>query len=76
LGARSTFINGEEMNRFASSGNLFYSTIFWGSISSNCKVNLSFHGVIGSLSPWYSASSGCRWRRQPPDMEGNCKYIE
>jgi hypothetical protein len=22
------------------------------------------------------ASSGCRWRRQPEDMEGRCKYIE
>jgi len=28
------------------------------------------------LSPRHGASSGCRWRRRPPDMEGSCQYIE
>jgi hypothetical protein len=31
---------------------------------------------VGPLSPGHGASSGCRWRRWPPDMEGSCKYIE
>jgi hypothetical protein len=22
------------------------------------------------------ASSGCKWRKHPPDMEGSCEYIE
>jgi len=26
--------------------------------------------------PWHDASFGCGWKRQPPDMEGSCKYIE
>jgi hypothetical protein len=24
----------------------------------------------------YDASSGCRWRISPPDVEGSCKCIE
>jgi hypothetical protein len=24
----------------------------------------------------YGASSGCGWRRRPPNMEGNCECIE
>jgi len=24
----------------------------------------------------FHVSSGCRWRRQLPDMEGSCKYTE
>jgi hypothetical protein len=28
------------------------------------------------LSPWYGVSSGCRWRRQPPDMVGSYNYTE
>jgi hypothetical protein len=32
--------------------------------------------VCGSLSPWHVMSSGCGWGIWPPDMEGNCKYIE
>jgi len=31
---------------------------------------------VGPLLPLHGASSGCRWRRRPPDMEGICKYIE
>jgi hypothetical protein len=27
-------------------------------------------------SPWLGTSSGCRWSRQPPNMEGSCKHIE
>jgi hypothetical protein len=29
-----------------------------------------------SLSPRYGASSGCGWRRRPPDVEGSCECIE
>jgi hypothetical protein len=25
---------------------------------------------------WHGASLGCGWRRWPPDVEGNCVYIE
>jgi hypothetical protein len=25
---------------------------------------------------WHGASSGSRWGRWPPDMEGSCEYIE
>jgi hypothetical protein len=32
--------------------------------------------LSGSLSPRHGASSGCGWRRRPPDMEGSCEYIE
>jgi len=32
--------------------------------------------LCGSLSSWHGASLGCGWRRQPPDMEGCCKYTE
>jgi len=32
--------------------------------------------ICGSLSPWHGATSGFGWRRQPPDMEGNCEYIQ
>jgi hypothetical protein len=28
-----------------------------------------------SLSQWHGASSGCGWRRRPPDMERNLDYI-
>jgi hypothetical protein len=28
------------------------------------------------MSPRHGASSGCGWRRRPPDMEGGCEYIE
>ena len=31
--------------------------------------------VLG-LSPRHGASSGCGWRRRPPDTEGSCDYIE
>jgi hypothetical protein len=31
---------------------------------------------MGPLSPRHGASSGSEWRRQPPDMEGSCEYIE
>jgi hypothetical protein len=31
--------------------------------------------LSGSLSPWQGTSSGCGWRRQPPDMEGSCECI-
>jgi hypothetical protein len=30
----------------------------------------------GSLSPQHGPSSGCRWRRRFPNMEGTCEYIE
>jgi len=32
--------------------------------------------VCGTPSPRYGASSGCGWRRRPPDMDGSCKYIQ
>jgi len=32
--------------------------------------------LCGSPSPQYSAYLLYGWRRQPPDMEGNCNYIE
>jgi hypothetical protein len=28
------------------------------------------------LVPRHGASSGCGWRRRPPDMEGSCEYID
>jgi len=28
------------------------------------------------MSQWHGVSLGHGWRRQPPDMEGSCKYIE
>jgi len=28
------------------------------------------------LSPQHEASLVCGWRRQPPDVEGRCEYIE
>jgi len=31
--------------------------------------------LSGSLSPRHAPSSGCGWRRQPPDMEGSCQHI-
>jgi hypothetical protein len=31
---------------------------------------------VGPLLPRHGASPGCGWRRQPPDMEGSCEYIE
>jgi hypothetical protein len=31
---------------------------------------------LGPLSPQHGTSSGCGWRRQPPDMKGSRKYIE
>lgn len=32
-----------------------------------------FFCEIGPL--WYGTSSGCRWMKQPPEMEGSCKDI-
>jgi hypothetical protein len=32
--------------------------------------------LVGSLSPRHGASSGWGWRRRPPGMEDNWKYIE
>jgi len=32
--------------------------------------------LSGSLSQPHGMSLGCQWRRQSPDMEGSCKYIE
>jgi len=29
--------------------------------------------LAGSLSPWHGVFSGCRQRRQPRDMAGNCE---
>jgi hypothetical protein len=29
-----------------------------------------------NMSPWHIVSSGCRWRRRPPDMDGSCEYTE
>jgi len=29
-----------------------------------------------SLSPWTAASSGCEWRRRPPDTKGSREYTE
>jgi hypothetical protein len=31
---------------------------------------------VGPLSPRHGASSGCGWRRRPPDMESSCVYTE
>jgi hypothetical protein len=30
----------------------------------------------GSFVNWAGTSSGCGWRRWPPDMKGSCNYIE
>jgi hypothetical protein len=34
-----------------------------------CYAGPCHHGMVG-------ASSGCGWRRRPPDVEGSCEYIE
>jgi hypothetical protein len=39
-------------------------------------TSTSMLGGGGSLSPRHGASSGCGWRRRPPDTEGSCEYIE
>jgi hypothetical protein len=44
-------------------------------------MNYMYHVIpsfrlYGSLSPPHEASSGCGWKRQPPDMEDSCEYIE
>jgi len=36
---------------------------------------LTSHVNVG-LSPQHGMSLGCRWRRQPPDVECSCEYIE
>jgi len=33
-----------------------------------------FVELCGSMSP--GTFSGCGWRRQPPDVDGNCECIE
>jgi len=38
-------------------------------------VLLTHSTVSGSLSPPHGASSGCGWRKRPPDTEGSCEYI-
>jgi hypothetical protein len=38
------------------------------------KVNSAKLSV--SLSPQHGTSLGCRWRRQPPDMQDSCEYFE
>jgi len=32
--------------------------------------------LVTSISSWHGISSGCRLRKQPPDMEGSCEYTE
>jgi hypothetical protein len=32
--------------------------------------------LVTRQSPWHAESSGCGWRRRPPDMEGSCEYTE
>jgi len=32
--------------------------------------------LSGSLSPWHGASSGCRWTREPPDVEVSHVYTK
>jgi len=40
----------------------------------NISMALNFSAMLcGSLSPW---PDGCRWRRQPLDMEGGYEYTE
>lgn len=31
---------------------------------------------VGTLSPWYSPSSDCRWKRWHPDVQSGCEYIK
>jgi hypothetical protein len=33
------------------------------------------HQEISPFGNMAHTSSGCRWSRQPPDVEGSCKYI-
>jgi hypothetical protein len=48
--------------------------------SRNCDCVIVFVLFLvmlgGSLVTWNGASSGCRWRRHPPGMEGSCEYTE
>jgi hypothetical protein len=34
------------------------------------------HTMISGPIATDGVSSGCGWRRQPPDMEGSCEYID
>jgi hypothetical protein len=36
-------------------------------------VTMSLAMLRGSLSPRHGASSGCGWKRRPPDMDGKGK---
>jgi len=37
---------------------------------------INLYVSLKSLSPQHDAPWDCKWRKQPPDMEGSCKYIE
>jgi len=41
-----------------------------------CCVGIHLFMICGYLSPWHEVSSGCRWRRGLPDMEGRCQCTE
>jgi hypothetical protein len=39
-------------------------------------AHLTLLDLVGPLSPRHGASSGCGWKRRPPDMEDSSEYIE
>jgi len=39
-------------------------------------VGIHLFMICGYLSPWHEVSSGCRWRRGLPYMEGRCQCTE
>jgi hypothetical protein len=47
----------------------------WTAMCSTILILTMFNYIMrGLLSPPHGASSGCGWRRRPPDMEGSCEY--
>ena len=45
-------------------------------LSSFHKVTVIISVISWSLSARHCASPACAWRRQPPNTESSCKYIE
>jgi hypothetical protein len=39
-------------------------------------VNTKYIHYIDPLSLWHGASSGCRWRRRPPERENSFEYVK
>jgi len=69
--------------RFEASELTEYDSVFLGNQPCQTGANFQYFGncvclpmLCESLSPWLGASLGCRWRRETPDMESSCKYME